>query len=285
MPPPCSMSTETPIRAHRKWACARRTVPQSDRTGQHGYRTRRAQPWLARGRRVGATTQAVPQHPVRLGPSQRALDTCDCLRHGKLLLRFGGGKMTKLGWFALAVGASLIATPALAATQVAANNASPTFVGTFGPGTYTITGTGLIDLVGPVGSGFTVRPDGVPDSPITAPGYSYFNPSGSPIADGNYGPGGSSINIGALIGTFSTSPSSPADYFLVGYSKTFTISSSQSLYALVNETYYSNNGGEFSVSVAAVPEPSAWALMVVGIGVVGAAMRRRQLVRARISIA
>lgn len=172
----------------------------------------------------------------------------------------------------------LMGSSASAATLVAANNPAPTLLGTFGPGTYTITASGLIDLVGPVGSGFTMRPDGVPDSPVTAGGYGYFNPTGSYIADGNYGPGGTVAKIGALMGSFTATPSSPSDYFLIGYSKSVTLASTQSIYGQVNDTFYSNNGGAFSVSVAAIPEPETWALMLVGFGAIGSALRRRQKV-------
>ncbi len=39
--------------------------------------------------------------------------------------------------------------------------------------------------------------------------------------------------------------------------------------------YYFDNNGSFSVTTS-VPEPASWALMIVGFGLVGATMRRRQ---------
>jgi hypothetical protein len=83
---------------------------------------------------------------------------------------------------------SLIAIVALAtalaagqaqATTVFAVDSSPTDLGLFNAGTYGITGSGEVDLVGPVGSGFDILPDGHPATTVTFPGYSYFNPNGS----------------------------------------------------------------------------------------------------------
>ena len=118
---------------------------------------------------------------------------------------------------------------------------------------------------------------------MTTPGYGYFNPSGSTSADGNYGPGGVAIKIGALMGSFiavaplgNFAPPQP-NYFFLGYSSHVTLASAGHLYAQVNDTYYSNNGGGFSVNVSsAAPEPAAWGLMLAGFGGMGAALRRRR---------
>lgn len=170
----------------------------------------------------------------------------------------------------------LIAAPAAASTTIFANVSAPTFVGLFAAGTYSITGSGLVDLTGPVGSGFTIRPDGIPDTPVTTPTYGYFNPSGSFIADGIFGPGGNVAKIGALMGSFLAAPASPSDYFLIGYGTTITLTGPTTLYAQVNDTFYPNNGGAFEVDVAAVPEPAAWALLIGGFAITGMAMRSRR---------
>ena len=174
------------------------------------------------------------------------------------------------------LGLVVLTAPVAASTAVSANQSTPTFIGVFGAGSYTVTGSGLIDLVGPVGSGFTIRPDGTPDTPVTAPGYAYFNPSGSYTADGNFGPGGTVAKIGALMGTFLAAPVSPADYFLIGYGTTITLAGPTTLYAQVNDTFYPNNGDAFQVDVAAVPEPAAWVLLIGGFAVTGVAMRARR---------
>lgn len=168
---------------------------------------------------------------------------------------------------------------AFAATTVSAAQGSPTSLGSFAAGRYRITATGLVDLVGPIGSGFTMRPDGVPDVPVTAPGYGYFNPSGSVIADGAYGAAGAAFNIGSLVGSFSATPGA-GDFFAIGYSTVVTLAASGSLYAMVNDTAYFNNGGAFSVEVGAVPEPASWAMLIAGFGLVGATLRRRRAVPA-----
>lgn len=43
--------------------------------------------------------------------------------------------------------------------------------------------------------------------------------------------------------------------------------------------------GSLDVALAAVPEPSSWALMILGFGAVGGAMRRRQSVAAKVRFA
>jgi hypothetical protein len=73
-------------------------------------------------------------------------------------------------------------------------------LGIFSSGTYTLTGSGLIDLCG--SGNFSMRPDGVPDSPVSCRNYgSYFNPSGSYQADGALARAGNNAKIGSLIGT------------------------------------------------------------------------------------
>jgi len=170
------------------------------------------------------------------------------------------------------------AAPAFAATSVAANQASTTDLGFFAAGTYTISASGLVDMVGPPGSGFTIRPDGTPDSPVTTPGYADFNPDGAFFADGAFGPGGTTARIGALMGSLSSAPSA-LDWFLIGFGKTITMANAGHIYAQVNDTAYANNGGAFIVEVSqAVPEPAAWAMMIGGFILTGAAMRRRRMV-------
>ena len=123
-----------------------------------------------------------------------------------------------------------------------------TDLGTFGAGTYTITGSGVVDLVGD--GSFPIHPDGTPAPIVTTPGYSYFNPNGSFTADGNYGPAGANAKVGALIGTLTPSPSSPSDWFLIGYSTQVTLVTAGDIYASVNDTYYPNDTGFFNATVS-----------------------------------
>jgi hypothetical protein len=175
---------------------------------------------------------------------------------------------------------TVLSAPAFAATSVNAALGTPTSLGSFAAGKYRITATGLVDLVGPPGSGFTMRPDGTPDSPVTSPGYNYFNSNGSDIADGFYGPAGAGFKIGSLVGSFVANPVA-GDFFAIGFETVVTLVAPGSIYGLVNDTGGNfNNGGAFSVEVSAVPEPANWALLIAGFGLVGAMQRRRRAVAA-----
>ena len=165
--------------------------------------------------------------------------------------------------------------PAIAATSINPTWTTPTSLGSFSAGSYRITTTGLIDLLGAPGSGFTMRPDGVPDIAVTDVRYLYFNPGGTDYADGRHGQAGPGFNIGSLVGSFVANPGI-GDFFAIGFGTVVTLAAPGSLYAVVNDTYHVNNGGSFQVEVAPVPEPAAWALLIAGFGLTGAAMRRRQ---------
>jgi PEP-CTERM motif len=46
----------------------------------------------------------------------------------------------------------------------------------------------------------------------------------------------------------------------------------------VTDGQFSDNGGEFSISIdGGVPEPATWAMMILGMGMIGAAVRRKSL--------
>lgn len=156
-------------------------------------------------------------------------------------------------------------------------NGHLTDLGYFAAGSYQITGSGVVDLTG-LGN-FQMLPDGTPSIPVTAPGYSYFNPTGSYIADGVYGAAGTNAKIGALIGTLSATPNQASDWFLIGYSKTIHLSTAGHIYASVNDTYHNNNTGFFNADVAAIPEPETYAMMIAGLGLLGFAARRKQVAK------
>lgn len=67
-----------------------------------------------------------------------------------------------------------------------------------------------------------------------------------------------------------------ADWVLIGYSATITLSSAGHIYASVNDTFYPNDTGAFNVSVQQVPEPGSYATMLAGLGMLGFAARRRK---------
>lgn len=165
------------------------------------------------------------------------------------------------------------AAPAFAATTVVANNAALTTIGTFGPGTYHVTTPGSVDLAG--GGSFVVDANGKPVTTITSPGYGYCNPNGCDndvLSGGAFGVAGAGINLGALAGTINGG----ASYFLLGVNSTFTLGTTATLSALVNDTFYPNNVGAFTTLITAVPEPATWSLMIAGVALTGIALRRRR---------
>jgi len=179
--------------------------------------------------------------------------------------------------FAVGLSLATMSGMAMAATSVFADNTDWTTIGSFAAGTYAITGSGTVSLATPIElspgvlSNFELGPTGAPVSSVTYPGYAYFNPLGSDNENGSFGPLGAGAKLGGLYGSFDKS-----SFFLIGTSTVQSIGAGATLYARVNDTYYANNTGAFSVSVAAVPEPHEWAMMLAGLGLVGWAARRRR---------
>jgi hypothetical protein len=190
----------------------------------------------------------------------------------------------------VAMSALALATTAQAQVFVPATNSTPTALGSVTAGqSYTVTATGAADLlVGYNGLGITFTPNGIPTYTITGV-YSSFSPNGldfdpsqSPSA---HGIGGAGVLFGALLGTFTATPTSPADYFVIGSNYNFTAGSNATLYGVVNDcpNCYFDNGGGFTATLAlatglpngGVPEPGSWALMITGFGMLGLALRRR----------
>ena len=56
----------------------------------------------------------------------------------------------------------------------------------------------------------------------------------------------------------------------------FTLTSAQDVTFFIKDSFYKDNYGGLSLSVAAVPEPSTYALMLGGLGLVGLAAARRK---------
>lgn len=110
----------------------------------------------------------------------------------------------------------------------------------------------------------------------------YFTPSGTVEPSGYYQLG------------FSTSPLQPFDAANAAFASivggrpafnangvyTFLLNTGSAaptnLYFGVTDGNFGDNGGAFSITVSqGVPEPATWALMILGFGAVGGAMRRR----------
>jgi hypothetical protein len=178
---------------------------------------------------------------------------------------------------------TLAAINAQAATFVAASSSTPTAVATLIAGqTYDITASGIANLyVGFNGGlGLTFTANGIPTYTFPSP-YTGFNPSGlncdpSTSCLSGYGPGGATALLGELIGTFSATPCGPSCFFNIGLGTTFTAASNETLYAEVNDTYYPDNGGGYTVAVSAVPFPATAWLMLSGLVGVGAMVRKRR---------
>lgn len=193
-----------------------------------------------------------------------------------------------------AFAALALATAAHAQVFVPANTSGPTALGSITAGqAYTVTASGAADLLngynGGLGIPFTAN--GIPTYAI--PGtYSAFYPNGldyDPSQNTSaYGIGGAGVLYGALLGTFTASPTGPGDYFVLGSSYSFTAGSSGTLYGVVNDcpNCYSDNNGQsgFTATLAlatglpvdGVPEPGTWATMLLGFGAIGFALRRQR---------
>src|SRR5580693_2567086 len=90
-------------------------------------------------------------------------------------------------------------------------------------------------------NGLVFNPNGTPAFTITRSGWTYLNAAGSPEdkPDGDtYGPGGTTINLGALIRTLTPTPASPSSYFPIGDGTTVTLTTAGNIYAQINDTYY-----------------------------------------------
>jgi hypothetical protein len=98
------------------------------------------------------------------------------------------------------------------------------------------------------------------------------------LADSDTGLGGlgSFTGAGATSGTFTINPGYAIDYFAVKYSDQFT------LYNYNGQTTFTTDGQHglshlvFFGTQTAVPEPATWAMMLLGFGGIGIAMRRRR---------
>jgi hypothetical protein len=197
----------------------------------------------------------------------------------------------------LAIGAAVLAFSATATNAqvfVPSTNSSPTLIGPVSSGqTYTVTATGTADLLNGFnsGQGVTFDANGIPTYAFPSP-YSAFYPNGLDYDPSQgtsaYGIGGAGMLYGALLGTFTATPSGPSDYFLLGSSDSFTSALNGNLYAVINDCVncYSDNNGQsgFTVTLAlatgrpvgGVPEPETWALMLLGFAGIGLAIRYRR---------
>lgn len=106
-------------------------------------------------------------------------------------------------------------------------------------------------------------------------------PVGTQIGDnyGTYTLFGFTAPYGALVGRIGSS------YQLLGANFSGAAWGSGNLELFYWDGYSDDNFGDISFNIAAVPEPSAWALMILGFGMVGGALRSRRKVRPAITFA
>ncbi|MBE1525983.1 hypothetical protein GGC65_000439 [Sphingopyxis sp. OAS728] len=157
---------------------------------------------------------------------------------------------------ALYLVAALFCIPANAVT-VSASASQPTLIGNTVAGkTYRVTASGVADLfAGWNGQGLPFSANGKPTYAFPAPYAPFYpngldnDPSSGPTA---YGIGGPQKLYGALLGTFSASPQSHSDYFMMGNYHVFTANSSGALYASINDCCFWDNAGSFEVSMVEV---------------------------------
>lgn len=189
-----------------------------------------------------------------------------------------------------------LAPSVASAASVLATAPSAQVIGSLAAGqSYTVTASGIVALCGSCNGGgaLSFNPDGTVATPAQPP-YAAFNggpkdydPSQSTSTYGFYGAG---VFFGALYGSYTATPTSASDLFLIGYGTTIAAGSARTLYGVINDSNYSDNPASaftatlaLNATPAGVPEPATWAMMIVGFGAIGGSLRRR--VRAAVRFA
>lgn len=93
-----------------------------------------------------------------------------------------------------------------------------------------------------------------------------------------FGDGAASGGLGPLAvgdGYYGSAAQSFANSAL--YNASFTLDSASVVTFFIYDDNLGDNSGGVSLSVAAVPEPTAWMMMVVGLGAIGGLMRRKRI--------
>jgi len=121
-----------------------------------------------------------------------------------------------------------------------------------------------------VGGLFT-RVNGYQHGLLSVPGNNHiFDTGAQAIAD---------INAGDIVRAPLPQVNDPNAYVSLGGPISFTLGASQSVNFFIYDYPYNDNRGGVSIllddGIAAVPEPASWAMMILGLGVIGTTMRRR----------
>ena len=99
------------------------------------------------------------------------------------------------------------------------------------------------------------------------------NAIGTVIGDniyGNWTQNGLTAAYGTLVGQFNS-----GSFFSIGTAYTGTASTTGTLKLFYFDSNYGDNSGSVMASVTAVPEPETYAMLLAGLGVMGAIARRR----------
>ena len=135
---------------------------------------------------------------------------------------------------------------------VPAASSTPVDLGYFAAGTYTLAASGFASLVGGISdiNSLTFNPDGTTAFAIQRGGYTFLNngPTAFDQYQNTYGLGGSSVPLGALMGSLVAQPGS---YFAIGSVGTVTLSQAGHIYAQINDDapYYGDNSNGYQVTV------------------------------------
>lgn len=127
----------------------------------------------------------------------------------------------------------------------------------------------ISDANGLVGDRYAVAGDDSGASPGTQIGANY----------GTFSIGTFSAPYGALVGRIGST------YQLLGANFSGPAWGSGNLELFYWDGFSGDNFGEITFNIAAVPEPSTWALAILGFGVVGAGLRRQRKQRAVLTYA
>jgi hypothetical protein len=141
--------------------------------------------------------------------------------------------------------------------------------------TLDISATGTVNCCDTASTGST-GPDGFATNPFGS-GTSITNSTGSNVS------GFSASGAFPLVATFGNASGAIGDVFKVGSSDLGVLvptGATEIFFGLPDASgfngpsgYYGDNSGAFFVTISAVPEPGVWAMMIMGLGLMGSALR------------
>ena len=209
-------------------------------------------------------------------------------------LQSQGGQIMKIGTIVAVSALVLTASGASAETVIVAGTSDPFLAGA--PSGASVNFSGDVDTApaeSPVGIAVTAGQKvtisnvtgTVSNGPGSAPGVTVNGPTGGKLVSSRsftssgfteLVAGFSNLPINSLVGVFLT-PAGGDQVFEIGNGGTFIapIGATQLDLATVDALQWSNNTGAFTATVA-VPEPAVWAMMLLGLGGIGVALRSRR---------